>query len=136
MRWQIVEFYFNKFLNKINNPVIILVYPGEWDKMFPNYKLYHNYGRCSILDKVLTCRYRDIHRRVEIQDTLWHEILHIFFPSKPHWWIVGAALRLTNQYIRPYELHKHGHKVSDIPNRKRLIHLMRAKSERFKYYRI
>lgn len=35
-------------------------------------------------------------------DTHVHELLHILFPSRPHWWIFGAAFKLSGYQGQKY----------------------------------
>lgn len=48
-----------------------------------------NYGKSSYRDNVVYVK------RTAGYDTHVHEVLHLLFPSRPHWWIFGAAFKLS-----------------------------------------
>ena len=39
-------------------------------------------------------------RRGQGLDTYLHELLHLLFPSRPHWWVYGAAYKLAGVRTR------------------------------------
>lgn len=130
--WKRVRKLFRIMMRRIGNPPIKLVTPKRWDKLFPEYKLGDAYGRCSIEDKIITCRYKDIHSTFQINDTILHEALHILFRYKPHWWIESVALKFMYIYIRSNSTKKSYHILNDVPQHRRLKYLIRCTSERMR----
>ena len=130
--WRRVKKLFKIMMRKIGNPPIRLVTPKKWDELFPDFKFGACYGRCSIENKIMTCRYKDVHSKFQINDTILHEAMHILFRYKPHWWIEGAAMKINNLYVRGHFMRKNHRSMSDIPNIKRLLYLVRYTSERMR----
>jgi len=130
--WKRVEKLFKIMMRKIGNPPIKLVTPREWDKLFPEYKFGDCYGRCSIEDKIITCRYKDVHSAFQINDTILHEALHILFRYKPHWWIESVTLKFMRVYIRSNSTKRACRSLSDVASNKKLKYLIRCTSERMR----
>ncbi len=64
-------------------------------------------------------------------ETYLHELLHLLFPSRPHWWIYGAAYTLagvTNWHL-PYRLRRSPETIQ-LPSRQRLRVLARHAARR------
>ena len=127
--WKRVKKLFKIILRKTSNPDIKLVTPKKWDKLFPDFKL-DCYGRCSIRHHIITCRYKNVHSKFQINDTLAHEVMHILFPSKPHWWIECAALKFMGYYTRGYHTRHAGRAMSDMPDIRKLKRLIKLAAKR------
>ena len=64
-------------------------------------------------------------------DVYLHELLHILFPSRPHWWIYGAAYTLAGvtTWHLPYRLPR-SPATMQLPSRQRLRVLARHAARR------
>ena len=51
--------------------------------------LNRNYGKADWEHNVI------VTKRTASYDTYVHELLHLLFPSRPHWWIFTAAFKLS-----------------------------------------
>lgn len=65
-------------------------------------------------------------------NTLYHEIFHLLFPSRPHWWIENAAEILAKGGGRGYYARKYDKPLEDMPSRAELLRLARKASYRMK----
>jgi predicted phosphoadenosine phosphosulfate sulfurtransferase len=68
----------------------------------------------------------------EIKNTIWHEIGHFLFKSKPHWWVELYANKMSgvNSYL--HFAGKYGKAKVAMPSRKKLLELSRRSAERMK----
>ncbi len=118
---------FKRILIMAGSPKIRLLSKQKWNKKFPKYKINQwIFGRCDLYGIIAV---RGIHKG--IKNTIWHEILHILFPSKRHWWIECAAQKLSHSYRRGFfstKYHKHMKNVPDIPI---LLKLVNKSAKRF-----
>jgi hypothetical protein len=65
------------------------------------------------------------------RNTIYHEILHLIMPRKPHWYIALAARVLADGGHRGEETEMNGHTVDDLPSRAALLAMARRASKRF-----
>jgi hypothetical protein len=65
-------------------------------------------------------------------NTLYHEIFHILFPHRPHWWIENAAEIMARGGGRGYYATKYKKPLEDMPPRSHLLKLARRASKRMK----
>lgn len=66
------------------------------------------------------------------ENTVFHEVFHHLFPSRPHWWIECASERMAGGGGKGYWSRRYGHSVDDLPPRARLLVLARRASARLK----
>jgi hypothetical protein len=71
---------------------IRLVGPTEWEAI-TGQRVGSHLGRASSEHEVVYVR------RTATYDTYLHELLHVLFPARPHWWIFGAAFKLAGVKI-------------------------------------
>ena len=114
-------------LREAGEPPVRLVAPAEFRER-TGYGLNAYVGRASPQDGLIVVKKN--RPLADIKNTLWHELLHILFPSRPHWWIECAAAILsrtgqTGRYSRKY-----GHTPADLPPRAKLVRMCRRSSER------
>ena len=63
----------------------------------------------------------------ETKTIIWHEVAHILFPNKPHWWIECFALKMTGStidnsvYCRYAK--KYCHSTDDLGSKKALLEM-------------
>lgn len=89
-----------------------------------------DYGISSVRYPVFAIR-KGLRGRVK-ENVIYHEIFHILFPSRPHWWIECAAERMARGGGRGYWSVRHGKTVEDVPSRPRVLELARRASRRLK----
>jgi len=67
----------------------------------------------------------------ELEDTIWHEILHCLFPRSAEWWIELSARKLSRNNYGESGLHseKLNKKLSDVPSRTQLIKMVKSTSD-------
>ena len=127
--WKKVDCCFNAILKKLGNPPIRLVQSGEFYKI-TGARLGGFDGRCHPMRRIITVkRNREF---VEIKDVLWHEIAHILFPSKPHWWIECFAQKLSGSPLAGHYTSKYCKSVKDVPSKAKLLDLARKSTARIK----
>lgn len=64
-------------------------------------------------------------------NTIIHEILHLLYPHKPHWWITLAARRLAGGGHGDDGTEKFGHVLEEIPQRAQLLAQVRRQAKRY-----
>lgn len=71
-------------------------------------------------------------RRSEPLRTYVHELLHILFKNRPHWWIYCVSWKLTGQKILPGRGYNYGYgngffvdtiRIKELPSKAKLIKL-------------
>src|SRR3990172_6483069 len=108
-----------KEINLHGSSPIRLVFSDEW-KEITGQNLGSALGRASREDMLVGIRYRDL-ALDDIKENLWHEIGHILFPSKPHWWvecygeIMSGHGNGEGRYSKRY-----AHSPSELPSREKL----------------
>jgi len=122
--WEVIK-------RKAGNPPVQLVTETEY-KQKCHFGLGGYIGRANPKNGLICVRYN---RPLEdIKETLWHELLHCLFPSKPHWWIECAARRLSGhesyygwpgRYSRRY-----AHTPEDLPGKSELLQKVKKASRR------
>ena len=144
--WKMIERSYKAILRKVGDPPIRLVQSGDFYRT-TGARLGDFSGRCSIPLRIITVnRNRSLGH---IKNTLWHEIAHVLFPSRPHWWIECFASKMSGsgecgswikvedgiqtsgaacgRYSARYCKSK-----DDLPSRPRLLELARKSSARTK----
>lgn len=66
-----------------------------------------------------------------LRNNIYHEIVHILYPWRRHWWIECAAEVLAGGGGRGYYSKTYNHTPADLPDRDRLLHLIRLQVIRF-----
>jgi len=84
--------------------------------------------------------------RAEVANTIVHEIAHILWPSKPHWWIECFAQRVApkeglrearrlaslgygNAYAGRYS-RRYAHEIDELPSRAKCIEMARERAKK------
>lgn len=71
-------------------------------------------------------------RGKELRNTIYHEILHILYPWRKHWWIECAAELLARGGGRGYYSETYHHTPEDLGcTRDELLHQVRLQVKRF-----
>jgi hypothetical protein len=120
---------FEAMLAELGQPPIRLVFASEW-RLLAGRGIGSAEGRASRRGRVVTTRYR---RRdlPTIETTLWHEVAHILFPHRPHWWIECYAARMTGGPTGRYS-QRYRHTPDELPTRAELLVLGRRASRRLR----
>jgi len=135
VKWEKVVHEFNKIKQQLGNPPVSLV-DQQTFKELTGVGLNNYVGRYGwYVDSfgniyyIITLRYRK--RTIpQIKKTIYHEIAHILFPSKPHWWIECFAEKLSGCKGYKHWATKYNHSTKDLPSRKKLIELAIKASKR------
>lgn len=102
------------------NPPVRLVFNNEW-KEITGQNLGKALGRASREEMIIGIRYRGLDLG-EIKENLWHELGHILFPSKPHWWIeCYGEIMSRHGNGAGYYSKQYGHSPSELPSREKLL---------------
>jgi hypothetical protein len=116
-------------LKQAGYPPLRLAFDSEW-KAITGHSLGRAWGRASKKHLLVGVRYQG--RTLEqVKETLWHEVGHILFPSKPHWWvecfgeIMAGHGNGDNRYSQRY-----AHSPADLPGRAKLLALCRKAAVR------
>lgn len=81
------------------------------------------WGRASREHRIIAVKYN--RSLFAIKATLWHELAHVLFPSKPHWWVeCFAAKMLPGADIGRYS-RRYNHTPYDLPSKTKLLQLAR-----------
>ena len=65
-------------------------------------------------------------------NTIYHELAHILFPSRPHWWVDLFGEIMARGGGRGYWAKKYNKSLEDMPPRSYLLKLARRASRRMK----
>lgn len=116
-------------LSALNNPPIRLLSDSEW-KSETGCSVGSCVGRSVYSTKIITTRYRK-RMLIDVKKTLWHEVGHILFPSKPHWWIerYGQIMSKNHDCYCRYA-QRYNHSAEELPPRAALLRLSKAASLR------
>jgi len=133
MKWKNVEREFEeiKILFGMKNADVRLVIPKDF-KVISGFALGSYWGRVDKTKKIITVkRNRPIQ---QIRNTIAHELAHLLFPNKPHWWIETFSYKIISikddygrigRYAKRY-----GHSPRELPSKKRLIEMAKEAAER------
>ena len=128
--WSQVERTFECIKWELGNPPIMLVRPSEYEQL-TGLSLGHYTGRIHFKRRLITVRYRD-RELIDINKTIYHEIAHILFPHKPHWWIECFAAKKSGSKITGRYSVRYGHSIEELPSRSELSRLAWEASDRLK----
>jgi len=94
-----VEQRFRELLQEINNPNIDIIPCKTWDRICKKFELSNEFSKKGVrgtaVEPFSFIVVRNNIKKIELDEVLWHEILHILFPDKPHWWIYSVSIRLS-----------------------------------------
>lgn len=133
MKWKRIEKEFEqmKALFGIKNRNVRLVTPKEFNEI-SGYSLGSFWGRADTRKEVITVKRNRSLRR--IRHTIAHELAHLLFPTKPHWWIECFAYRIVpvkNEYGRYGRYtRRYGHSYRELPSKTRLIEIANRAAKR------
>lgn len=137
--WKRVKQIYKGIISEAGHPRIKLITPKQWNKENPGFEADKTYGFSHVEKRYITINYKYKGDLLELKDTIWHEILHILFTYKKHWWIYCAAEKLSGNKERTYESLGYIHDANDVPDKDKLLRLVRKASsrlnKRLKYYR-
>ena len=107
----------------IREGAVRLIGPGEWRELVGR-------GVGSFLGKADRRHHVIYVRRGQGRDMYIHELLHHLFPSRPHWWVYGAAFKLAGvqQGRMAYGSWQHGGRVKE--SKPKLIALSKRAAHR------
>ena len=90
MKTNELKILFTNIKLELGDPPIELLRRIDWDYRFS--ELGNDWGKCSHSTSEIVVK-KSL-KMDQLTVTLYHEILHILFPSKPHWWIEKASRKL------------------------------------------
>lgn len=132
LTWEQVQKMFEQVCQDTGLTCVKLITVAEWNRIYSYAKIQDNeMARCCPADWVITTRYSD-YDGLELRNSLWHEILHILFYSKPHWWIECAAQKIAGGN-RGFYAERYDKNISDVPNRDKLLKLARKSAKRYNH---
>ena len=120
---------FLKILKEMDFPPVFLISIEQYEHV-DGCSLEGDFGISSVKYPVFAIR-KGLRGRVK-ENVLYHEIAHILFPSRSHWWIEAFAERMARGGGRGYFCTKYGHTVDDVPPRARLLELARRAGRRLR----
>ena len=68
----------------------------------------------------------------ERTNVIYHEIAHILWPYKPHWWIEAFAEKMARGGGKGTFCRRYNHSVRDLPPRKKLLEMARKRGNKLK----
>jgi len=119
--WGQVEHAFENIKQELGNPPVKLLTQSDY-AMATGKPLGNFLGRIHIKKRLMTLRYRD-RELYQVKKTIYHELAHVLFPHKPHWWIECFADKMVGSKTRGRYALKYGHGVEELPPRTQLISL-------------
>lgn len=118
-----------KILEELNWPPVYMVSPEQFEHVDGD-SVKGCYGISSTVYPIFTMK-KGLTGK-ERASTIYHEILHLMFPSRPHWWVECASEKLARGGGRGYWSKKYGKTPDDLPSRAELVKLARRASRRMK----
>jgi hypothetical protein len=118
---------FDEIMEQLDWPPIYLVSAAQFESVEGD-KVHGLYGLAATTTPIIT-----IHKGLKgkvLKSTLWHEIGHHLFPSKPHWWVEAFGEKMARGGGVGYYCRQHGHSVDDLPPRARLLRLAQLAAKR------
>jgi len=119
---------FEHIKHELGNPPIKLLRRIDWDKKFP--ELGDVIGKCSRKTKEIVVKVGLSQDKITV--ILYHEILHLLFPTRPHWWVERASFVLSKSELpNPGRYTKRYNKQDvEIESRSEIIRLTKLASKR------
>jgi hypothetical protein len=122
---------YDKILAETGYPLVYLVSPEQFEHVEGD-KIHSDYGISAVTAPVFTI-HKGLRGKVQA-NTLWHELLHILFPSWEHWRVELVAQRMArggvdvnwDSYAKKY-----GHDLSEIPGREEMLKQIRKQVRKF-----
>lgn len=114
-------------LDELGRPMIYQLPPKQFEWVEGD-KIHGLCGNSSVEYPVVTI-HPGLRGKVRA-NTIYHEIGHKLFPSRPHWWIDLFGERMARGGGRGYWATKYGKTLDDIQPRARLVVLSRRASKR------
>lgn len=118
-----------KILKELDWPPVYMVNPEQFEHVDGN-SVRGCYGISNAFHRIFTVK-RGLTGKVRA-NTIYHEIGHILFPSKPHWWIDLYGEKMARGGGKGYWSTVYGKTLEDLPSRARLVELSRRASKRMK----
>lgn len=116
-------------MKELDFPPVFLISTEQYEHI-DGCSLEGDYGISSVKYPVFAIR-KGLRGRVK-ENVIFHEIFHILFPNRPHWWIECAAERMARGGGRGFWSARYGKTINDVPPRSRLLELARRASRRMK----
>ena len=109
---------------------IPLYFPAEW-KRETGHNFGRYFGRATTNPPRIGLGMIRVLALEQVKETIWHELGHILFPSRPHWWIecYGEKMARTGNGDNRYST-RYAHTPEDLPSRVRLLELSRSAAKR------
>ena len=133
MKWKRIEKEFEQYktLFGMKNPDIRIVRPKDF-KDITGSALGNSLGTVNRKKRVITVkRNRPF---LEIKNAIVHELAHLLFPTKPHWWIECFAYRIIPvkyEYVKVGRYtERYNHSPRELPSKKKCIELAKKAAER------
>lgn len=118
-----VKTVFSSIMDEIGSPGIHLVTQAEF-KRITGRGLNRYWGRANVEHRVITVRNNLTHEQAV--NIIWHEIAHLLYPKKPHWWIeCYAAVMSRNESVMRFA-RRYRHDPSELPGRYCLLEITRV----------
>jgi hypothetical protein len=122
---------FTNILHKLGDPPIKLLSPKEYENSECKHtKLLNQYGKSCIVCKSITVNEK-LNKNILLV-TLYEEVLHILFKSKPHYWIELVAVKLSGRRAFCKWAKKYNKLEVKIESKAKILKLAIKASERMK----
>lgn len=116
-----------KILEETGWPRVYLVTPEQFERIEGD-KIKGADGIASETYPVITIR-RGLTGKA-LKNTLYHELAHILFPHRQHWWVEAFAEKMARGGGKGEFCTQYGHSPDELPPRKKLIESARRASKR------
>lgn len=121
---------FDLIMKELGLPDILLVNPREFQSITNASVDRRCCGTSSVQKRVIWVNNNQTNL-IELRDTVWHEILHLFFPYSTEWWIECCAYRLSHNTAENFGYYAYikSKTPRDVPSRNLLIKMILAAIE-------
>lgn len=123
MKWKKTQKIFNECKELLGSPDVDLVHPERWLEITDIVIDEDSVGMSNDYFKIITVVYDELSLS-EIREVTFHEIAHIIYPNKKHWWIEAYSSILANtKNWFCYHAEKYNHSKDELPEREKLIEM-------------
>lgn len=120
---------FERILSELDWPAVFLVSNQQFENTEGD-KIHGSYGISAVSYPTITLN-KGLRGKV-LRNTIYHEIAHVLWPYRKHWWIYLFGEKMAGGGGNGGVKYTRGHTMDELPTRSRLLQLARLASKRMK----